>query len=479
MKLKKLLDRIKASFRSRKFKGGAYATTISAIVIVIVVIINLFATELDVNIDMTAEGKYSLTEETEEMLANIEGKITIYYLAQSGSEYEEFKKILENYPKASKNISLEYKDPVLYPKFASQFVDDTISEQSVIVVNETTGQAKYVDYSELVVSEMDYQTYEPKVTGLDVEGRVDAAIQYVTNDDLPIMYEVSGHGETAASSTMKTLLNKENITLNSINTLTSTEIPEDCDILYINQPQSDYSEDEIALIQSYLKAGGDAILNVDYVTADLPNFNAMIASYGVDVAEGIVLEGDSNYYRGNYMNELVPSISSHDFTEGIRNKKFIVSPVSAGLLLREDKEESITANTFLTTSEKAFSKTNLQSNTTSKEDGDVDGPFYLGVDLVKETDEDEMRLVIFSGKYIFDDSYLSTNVFGNQDLLINTINNLSDQENTVSIRTTSLSEESLVLTSAQKNRNGAIIAIIIPLAFIVCGVVVTVRRRKM
>ena len=89
-----------------------------------------------------------------------------------------------------------------------------------------------------------------------------------------------------------------------------------------------------------------------------------------------------------------------------------------------------------------------------------------------------MRLVIYSGKYMFDDSYLSTNVFGNQDLLINTVNDLADQENTVNIRTTSLAGDYLVMTSAQKNRNGAIVTFVIPLAFIVAGVVVTVQRRR-
>lgn len=473
-----IFGRIKASFHSRKFKGGAYATGISAVVVILVIIANLLVSELNVTIDMTANSKYSLTEETKAMLKQVNDKITIYYLAQTGAELEDFKKIIDNYEKVNNNISVQYKDPVKYPKFTSQFVDDKITEQSFLVVNETNGRAKYVDYKDVLIQELDYNSFTYKTTGIDVEGRIDAAIQYVTNEKLPTVYAISGHGETEISTTMSTMLSKENISTENINTLTSTEIPEDCDMLFINQPQSDYSEEEIELIKDYLEAGGNAIVNVDFVTPDLENFNAFLASYGIELAQGILLEGDSNYYRGNYMNELVPSVSSHEFTEGIKDKKFIVAPVCTGIQISENLKESLTAKPILTTSDKAFSKTNVYSSTSEKESGDIDGPFYLGVEIVGKTEEDEMRLVVYSGKYTFEDSYISTSIFGNKDLLINTINNLGNQENTIRIRTISLAEERLSLTSAQKNRNGAITVVILPALFVIVGVVVTLQRRK-
>lgn len=72
-------DKIKNSFRSKKFKGGAYATSLSAIMIVLVVVINLFFSELNIKIDLTADAKNSLTDETVEMIKNLDDKITIYY----------------------------------------------------------------------------------------------------------------------------------------------------------------------------------------------------------------------------------------------------------------------------------------------------------------------------------------------------------------------------------------------------------------
>lgn len=471
--------RIKASFQGRKFKQGAYATVISAVMIVLVLFVNLLFGELDITKDLTADGKYSLTDETINLIQSVNDKITIYYMVQSGSEIDEFKKIISNYEKQSDNVKVVYKDPVQYPKFASNYVSDTISENSFIVVNETTNSAKYIDYTDVLEYQItDYSTYNYQVTGLKIEAKIDAAIQVVTNENLPKIYAVTGHGETGVSSAMSTVLSDGNITSETVNTLTSESIPEDCQVLFINQPQYDFTEDETTMILDYLKSGRDAIICVDFNSNSLPNFMSIVQYYGVDVVEGLVVEGNSNYFRGRYPTELVPDVKTNDFTDGIKGEKYVVSAVSSGLKLRDDIRDTITSSTILETSSDAYSKLDLNSSTVNKETGDIDGPFLLGVSLKETVDEKETNIAIYSGKYMWDDSYIQTQSFGNVDLLYNTINKMCGQENTLSIRTMSLAEEQLVLTNAQKNRNGMLVIVVIPMIFIISGIVVVVRRRK-
>ncbi len=469
---------IKASFTNKKFKGGAYATIVSMIMIVIVLVVNLFVTELDVTVDLTPDGKYSLDEQTVELLKGLDENISIYYLVQSGSEYDEFRKIIDQFDDYNSKVTVTYKDPVQYPKFASQYVDDDISAQSFLVVNEDTGRAKYVDYSEVLVTTIDYSTYQQSVTALDVEARIDSAIQYVTNDNLPVVYAVSGHGENDVTSTMSSLFQKENIDLNSISTLTAEEIPTDCNVLLISMPQNDYTEEEVEMIKSYLENGGKAIINVDYVTPDLPNFMSLVEYYGVKVTEGIVVEPSSSYYRGNYPTELVPTIAINDYTDGVKGKKFVICPISSGLTLREDIRDTITTTPILTSSDEAYSKVDINAQTTNKERGDVDGPFYFGLEVTETYNDVETKIVFYSGKYMFDDSYISVSTFGNSTLLVNTINTLCDQENAISVPSLSLELEYLTMTSAQKNSTAVIISIVIPLLVLGAGIVVVVNRRK-
>lgn len=475
---KGVMKRISASFSTRKFKQGAYATTLSAIVIVIIIIINLFVSALDLNTDMTADGKFSLTEETKSLVKAIEDDITIYYLVQSGNELEEFKKIINNYDKLNDNVSVVYKDPVQYPKFASQYVDDDITEQSFLIVNETSGRAKYVAYNDVLDYQYDYYTGSYSITGLSIESKVDSALQAVTNEELPVVYGVIGHGETVASNLMKTLFQDGNITYNELNTLTAKEIPEDCNILYINQPQYDYTKEETDMILDHLKAGNKAIFCVDFTTNTLKNFSSILDYYGVTVVDGIVVESDSNYFRGNYVNELVPITKNHEFTQDFINSKFVICPVASGIVVADDLRDTVTTSEILKTSDTSFSKVNVNTETVDKEEGDIDGPFLLGVEVTEPVDSMETRLVVYSGKYMWSDEYIATNSFANVDLLYNTINQLTGQKNVITIRSISLSEDSLVLTQAQQNRYGLLLLAIIPFAFIVPGIVIVVRRRK-
>lgn len=472
------LKNVKDSFTSRKFKQGAYATTISAFVIVIVIVINLFASQMGSTFDLTATGKYSLTEDTIKLVEGVTDEITIYYLTQSGGEIAEFKKIINNYNKINPNVTVEYKDPVQYPKFASQYVDDNITEQSFLVVNETNGRAKYLAYADVIEYDYDYTNGGYSITGITIESKVDAAIQAVTNEDLPMVYAISGHGETAISTYMGTLLTEGNISYDELNTLTSESIPEDCDILFVNQPQYDYTEEEAELVLEYLKSGKDAIFCVDYVTPSLTNFNTILSYYGITIADGIVVESDSNYYRGRYASELVPEVKRHDFTSDFKNEKYIVCPVSSGIVLAEDIRDTITTSEILKTSSTAYSKIDVNSTVVEKEDGDIDGPFLLGVEVSETVGDEETNLIVYSSKYMWNDSCIATNSFGNVDLLLNTINQLTGQENVISVRSVSVEEERLVLTDAQRKRNGLIFLGIIPLAVIIPGIAVVVSRRK-
>ena len=150
----------KATFQSRKFKGGAYATVLSVIVIVLVLFINLAAKQLNLTFDLTSQGRYSLTEETKEFLKGIQDEITIYYLGETDTQLELFEKIAKQFPKTCSKITLEFKDIVKNPRFASQYTDETIEYDSFIVVNETNGRSKYVGYSDMIVQEFNYSTHK-------------------------------------------------------------------------------------------------------------------------------------------------------------------------------------------------------------------------------------------------------------------------------------------------------------------------------
>ena len=133
-----------ASFKTLNFRGGIYALAISAVAILLVIIVNLVAGKLNINVDLTKAGLFTLNNKTVEFVSAVEDEIKIYYFKQTGTEYPDIDQVLERFDGLNKNIELVEVDPILHPNYASALVGDeaaaTLQYNSVIVSNQTNGR---------------------------------------------------------------------------------------------------------------------------------------------------------------------------------------------------------------------------------------------------------------------------------------------------------------------------------------------------
>lgn len=465
----------KSTFTTKHIKTGAYHTALMAVGIVIVLFANLIVGEMNFSKDLSANGMFTLTEKTKKTAKKLNDDITIYYIVSDGMESANVNKILEQYNKISEHVKVVKKDPVKYPTFTSQYTEEEVEDNSVIVVNNKTNISKYIPYSELLETEIDYNTYQQQVTGFDVEGQVTSAMVYVTKEELPKMYIVEGHGETELGAAIQSSIKKLNIGAESLQTISSEAIPKDCNLLFINAPTNDFTDDEIKIIKKYLEDGGNAILNVGYTENKMTNYMSLLKEYGISQTEGIVVEGNGNYV-GNYPTYLIPILENQTITNGI--DKYIVAAVAKGLEIDSKVSDSIHIEPLLSTSEQSYSKTDVNSENVEKEEKDIDGPFYLGAAVTKTKDKKETKLAIYSSAYLLTDDFLSTGQFGNEELILNTINWMADTGKGVSIPIKSITQNYLTVTGGQAVFYTVLLVIIIPLAFILSGLVIWLRRRK-
>lgn len=471
------IENIKESFSGRKFRSGAYVTAVSAVVIVIVIVINMIISQMGFQLDLTSKRLYTLSDDTIKLINNTDEHVTLYLLAETGSIDPDFQRIAEEYDRRSDFITFEHKDPILYPKFASQYVDDEVSQNSFIVVNDNRGRAKYIDYSELIVSEFNYNTMSSSITGIDVEGELTSALQFVTNADLPTIYVVEGHGEKPFGEAFKALMDRMNVEVKNLPTLTMDKVPEDSGILIINTPSSDFSEDEISMIKDYMASGGNAILTVDYKSEDLPNYRSLIEYYGIQLTNGIVIEGDANMHIPSYPHFLVPDVINHSVTKQITdNKVFVLSPISSGLVEAETRRSSLRIEALLKTSDQAYAKQDIYSETLSKEEGDIQGPFAIGILASDTFDGVTSNMAVFGAETIFEDSMIDG--YGNGRLLSGTISYMAGEDEVITIPSKSIGADYIYLTQQQGVLWGALVVVILPLGILVTGIVVSVRRRR-
>ncbi|HHT89013.1 MAG TPA: GldG family protein [Clostridiales bacterium] len=471
------LNRFNTSFSRRSFKSGAYASVISAVVIALVLLVNLIINEFDLKIDISSEGIYTLTDNTKEYIKGLEDDVTLYYLIEAGKEAPMFLKIAQKFESFSDRIALEQVDPIQYPTFSSEYVDDEVSLNSFLVINNNTKRAKYVDYNDMLIKKFSEQTYQLEIVGVDIEGQLISAIQYVTNPKLPTVYYTVGHDEPEIGPIFKDIMSRMNIDIQPLETFFTTEMPEDCDVLIINAPTEDFSDSEIETIKQYMAAGGNVVIAVNYLAKDLENLNLLIDYYGVQIEDGIIHEGDPNHFIPLFPRFLVPKVLKHDITDTLYNGgRFVIAPVSSGLIIKSGIRSSLTVEPLLQTSDKAYSKVDISSGKITMGEDDIPGPFNIGLISSDTYEGVTSNMVIFSSAEIFEDNMLAD--YGNIYLLVDTIGSLVGEIETIAVRPRYLYPKPLNITQKPVIIWATLTIIAAPILILATGIFIVIRRRR-
>ena len=491
----------KSKLTTKYLKTGGYSVLVSCVAIAIVIVINLLFSMLPASqtkIDMSKNDFLEISDETAELVKGIKDEITVYYIAQHGSEDEYIVNFLDKYKELNGKITVKQIDPVVNNTFFNKYAE--VSEGGLVV--ESAKRSKiitaldiyYPDYTEEQMAAYNeyYQYYgsypngQAPVQRFAMDGCLTAAVKYVTTDVLPIVYRLEGHNELALSDEYIALLDAESVEVKTLNLATVEAVPEDCDCLFVNIPQGDISAAEAERILTYLKAGGKMmfISYYSYISAeDFPNMTSVLEYYGLKAVEGVVVEGDSGAHYPNYPYILLPNIEDHEINSSIKGYNIFMSSAH-GIEQTSDAREGVTITPLLTTSKKSYSKyiplddESQQDFVLDKAEGDKEGPFNIAV-AASETTEDgkETQIVWVTTFSVLDSSMDMYYGAKNSEFFINSIAWMCEIEEGVSIAAKDYESTYLTITEAQSKLLTAIFAIIIPLAVVATGFVVWYRRR--
>lgn len=479
-----------SSYREQKkrnkklLKHGTYSMAVTAVVIAIVVVLNLVVQEIPSKyreIDLSSQKLYTIGEQTEKILKNLKKDVTLYYIAQDGTESSDIKNLLEKYEEGSKHITVEQKDPAVSPKFASQYTSDNISNNSIVVV--CGDKSKVVDYSSMYETSINYQTYSQEVTGFDGEGQLTSAINYVVSDNMPVLYNLEGHDESSMSETMKETIEKANIEIKFLNLLSEEAVPDDAECLFIFAPATDLTKEEADKIISYLENGGKALIVSNYTDEDMPNFESVLENYGVQPVDGIVLEGNTDNYVSQNPYYLLPNIESGEITSELSSQsRYVLVPLAQGIKKADNIRDTLNISSILTTSDSAYSKTNLKDmDTMEKEGGDIEGPFDLAVSITEKVGDDkETQIAYFASASIFNDSINSMVSGTNYELLSASLAWMcsTDDSNQISIPSKSYDTTTLTVPTADINFWSIFVTGVLPVCILLIGFGIWMKRRK-
>ena len=480
LNMKNLLD----SFKTRSFRVGGYSIATTAIVVAIAIVANILVSSLPTSwtqFDTTSNKLYSITDQTKSLVNKLDKDVTIYWIVRDGYEDTYLENLLPQYEDLSSKLDVVQKDPDISPTFATQYTD-SVAENSLVV---TCGDRyRYLDYRDLYVLDQEkYYTENKEEYSFNGESELTSAIDFVVSEDLPKIYLLSGHGEVPLPASYADALDDANVETADLSLLTIEFVPADADCVLVNAPQTDISEDEMRKLKDYLGNGGNVILLTDPPQQGrLTNLETLMSGYGVNAADGIVIETDQNYYAWDYPFYLLPKLESHDITNPLRQADYrVMLPFAQGLTISEDLPEGIKALELLTTSKTSLSKASGYNMTGfEKEEGDVDGPFALAVSVTQTLDDGLYSHILWvSSSLLMDENANAMVSGGNMSFFMNMINYLCEPEgNNITIYAKNTSAEYLVMDNATASYLTLMMVGLIPAAYLLFGIINTVRRKR-
>lgn len=475
----KLFAKQSSSGDGRVFRSGVWSAAIAAAVIVLAVLVNLIVRAIPsryTEFDLSEAGLYTLSESSRQVADDLTQDVTIYYLAQTGNEDQIISKLLDKYAAQSSHITWELKDPAVYPTFAAQYGAQELTSGGLILV--CGEQSKVLDAAELY--DYDYSDYA--ATGaanvtFDGESRITSAIYQLTSGESRHVYYTTNHGEQALTSSLTEALKAQNIDAQPLDLLTGT-IPEDCDLLIISDPASDFAADglvdEIAQLQAYLENGGKVLLTTSGYT-ETPDLDAVMAQFGLAREPGLVVEGDAGHALYGYPYSLFPDYAAADEStalDGVNQSTHVMLSVAQGITITET--DDVTAEPLLYTTEDAYSKQDFDASSSSaKEAGDTDGPFSLAVWARNDSTGAE---VIWIGCPNMDNEQVYQSIPGNLTFLQGCAASLVGQS--LLIDTKALEAAPITVPASASMTLGMVFVFVLPAAVLIAGAVEVLLRRR-
>ena len=464
--------------------SGSKTLALVLIIVVAFILTTYGMQKLDLTpIDLTTQKEYTVSEESKEKVADIEKNVNIYLIGYKDDDPTMI--IAKQYNKTNEKINVEAVDIEQRTDLAQKYGIESSTSKGIIV--ECGEKNKVLTSSDLTSYDMN--------TGKSsdaTEEKLTSSILTVVSDKIPNVYFVTGYSNRSLSSTLnylKLYLENDIMKVDSLDILSKGSVPSDCNTLVIITPEKDFEDVVANEIIKYINNGGNVLwLNASYgTTKELPNVNKVLEVFGVEpFSVGYILETDTTKMLSGAPYMILPNVNSSDVTS--KTSSVLMAEATKINLQDEDKlnELKVEKQELLSASEKSYFRKNLENTSTNKSEDDESGEFTIGAILTKTINDDvESKLIIYGENYFVTDNAISRNsqtpliaAYDNKDLILNSIENLAEREESVSIRKT---KDDVTTYTATEQETIVIQAIIfaVPVVIIIAGIVVwQVRRRK-
>lgn len=489
---------------TKKLKYGTVATVITVIVIVMVVLLNVIITSLgeryDMKFDLTPNNNFEISGETTDYLAKINENVEIcttvdelFFETTENIYYRQAYEVLKKYAQNSSKIEVNFVDMTVNPTYVEkykQYYSGSITDYSIVIFNKDSNRIRVISVNDLFNTEIDYTYFTQNIVSSKAEQVLTSAIMYVTDPDPKTAVYLNAASQSDGGN-ITSMLENNGFDIVTIDPLTE-EIPMDADLIVINAPLNDFSEELIAQLYDFMENGGNYGKNMIYTAGisqnETPNINAFLEEWGIKVGDGLIAENNAqNRVSASSPYNIKTYIESNDYTGGIPEETIsnpVAVPNARPLEVLFDHFGNIDTLSLLNTSESAFVMTNEMMEHIA-ETGEMPeiteqatsvmalARKYAFVDNVQTYS----NLLVLGSDYILDSSLTSMTYYNNGDYFVSIVNKIFGKEDGLYIVAKDLSSPTYETDEAQANALRIEFMFVLPALVAAAGITVWLKRR--
>ena len=472
----------------------------------IIVVIQYITLQHPKRWDFTGTKQHSLAPQSKKVLRTFEEKkipiqVLVFYGNRDAGDQDSrdaIRDLLDRYRDAYANLSYTMIDPD--------------RERAVAM------QHKVDSYPTFILKAGDR---EERIHTASEESLTNAIVKLLSNE-VKKVYFLTGHGELSPASNgdegfsaAKAQIEKQNLKTGDLVLLQAAEVPKDASLLIIAGPKTDLMDSELNSLKDYINRGGSVMLMLN--PFQTPKLAAFLKDYGIETAEDIVVDKLSRAFGGDYLMPVIMKYEPFPITKDFTVASFFPETRSIGVAKKPvphvtAKELALTSPVSWTINQEQLKSGNASFDPKIGVKGPVSVMAALTVinptppaqpkepkkDPQEKASDGKPGEVKAASKpagaeasppkpatarvVVFGSSRLASNKFfrlqGNPDLFMNSVSWLTEDENLISIRPKAARAQPVILTPNQYLLVLLVPVVLIPLAWIVAGLVVYFYRRR-
>jgi ABC-type uncharacterized transport system involved in gliding motility auxiliary subunit len=472
-----------AWLKARQTQYTAYASVYILVVLAVLAAVNFLANRYDKSYDSTANKQFSLSDQTIKVVKGLKSDVQLTYFGPQ-NDFRTARDTLDRYSSLSPKLHVAYVDPERKPQIAK--AAGYRSDSPVIVESGTRREsAKSLSEEELTGALIrSLKSGERTVCVLSAAGErsiddTDAAgysvfKQLLERDNYKVRTETL---RPAAASDNKPLA------IGQSPAAPSLEVPKSCTVLVIAGPKNDYPVPVVNALRSFVEAGGRALFLLDTPLrlgdSEPPSENGdllkLLADWGVTANKDLVLDlsGVGQLFRLGPEVPFIMGYESHPITQPLTRVP-TAYPLSRSLDAQSAAKTTISK--LVATTEASVATTSITARGAVDPTKGKKGPLTLAVTGTFSSSP-QGRFVVIGTSRVAQNSIAGSRSLGNRDLMVNTVNWLSSDEDLISIRPKAPEDRPLNMTSRRLNATFWLSVVAFPLSVIGFGLITWWRRR--